>query len=166
MRRIGPKFKQKFFATLKTAAGCADCGCRKAAKLQFHHAFGKRNFMLNAWTWNIKDWEAIITELEKCDVYCVSCHSKITNAGRACGRKGHKGRGKAQPILRESWFRAFFVVVCKIHGATFSRRPLICPYCEPNELPKFYAAARKIRRDDWNQATIDWVLENWPEYGI
>lgn len=61
----------------KTQRGCADCGYNKnGVALQFDHmdGFEKKNTVSNLIRSDY-GWDAIMAEIEKCEVVCANCHA-------------------------------------------------------------------------------------------
>ena len=56
---------------------CVDCGEPDPIVLQFDHVRGKKikkvSTMIKTYA-----WQAVLEEIEKCDVVCANCHSKRT----------------------------------------------------------------------------------------
>jgi hypothetical protein len=68
--------RRRFLQAIKATCGCIDCGFREdPAQLHFDHRddtvklFEPSNGVFCSWS-------RLVTELEKCEVRCVSCHSK------------------------------------------------------------------------------------------
>ena len=54
--------------------GCARCGYREhPAALQFNHVTNSKSFNISQDP--KRKWDAIITEIAKCEVLCANCHS-------------------------------------------------------------------------------------------
>jgi len=56
---------------------CVDCGETNPALLEFDHLRDKENDV-SVMVWNGWSWEAILDEIEKCEVRCVRCHWIVT----------------------------------------------------------------------------------------
>ena len=54
---------------------CVDCGEKDIVVLEFDHVRGKKLFVIGSIRID-KPWEAILTEVEKCDVRCANCHRR------------------------------------------------------------------------------------------
>lgn len=69
-------------AAIKLSSGCLRCGGRPgAARLDFHHrdpTTKRRNVSQMA----LYAEEAILAEIEKCDVLCKTCHGHVTRNER------------------------------------------------------------------------------------
>lgn len=56
---------------------CVDCGEKDVLVLEFDHREGKpEQRVTKLVSWN---WEAILKEIEKCDVRCANCHTRVTH---------------------------------------------------------------------------------------
>ena len=55
---------------------CTDCGEADPVVLEFDHLDGK-NFDIGAGVRN-RTWEAVLEEMNKCEVVCVNCHKRRT----------------------------------------------------------------------------------------
>lgn len=61
---------------LKVSRGCALCGIKHPAVLQFHHTRGEKAFEIAIAVAQCFAWERIEEEIAKCDVVCANCHHK------------------------------------------------------------------------------------------
>lgn len=69
------KLRTKFLRQIKLAVGCIDCGYREnPRRLHFDHRPGTEKRFNPSDGANNKPWEAILIEINKCDVRCASCH--------------------------------------------------------------------------------------------
>jgi|ERR1051326_636139 hypothetical protein len=68
--------RRHFLQAVKKAAGCAVCSRNEyAGGLDFHHIDPKtKNFELGCCG---KSWDAIVDELDKCEVLCRYCHGAV-----------------------------------------------------------------------------------------
>jgi len=79
MRAIRKKHYDKFtrqFVEYKEECGCAVCGERDAAVLDYHHVGPKRatvNYLIK----KHKDAELIWSEIGRCVVLCANCHRRV-----------------------------------------------------------------------------------------
>ncbi len=68
-------FKRAFLDSLKMQLGCADCGYNEHSyAMDFDHCEGKKEYSLASNSMLDRNWEALLTELSKCDVLCANCH--------------------------------------------------------------------------------------------
>ena len=68
--------------SIKIQRGCADCGYNAhGVALQFDHmdGFDKKNTVSNLIRSDY-GWEAIMAEIDKCEVVCANCHAIRTKA--------------------------------------------------------------------------------------
>jgi hypothetical protein len=66
-----------YVRALKLERGCMRCGyARSAAALDFHHRDPslKKFSISQAIT---RPWDAVLSEIEKCDVICRNCHAEL-----------------------------------------------------------------------------------------
>lgn len=59
---------------------CVDCGERDLVVLQFDHVRGKKKAHVSKLVTGGFPWEAIETEIQKCEVRCANCHTRKTAA--------------------------------------------------------------------------------------
>lgn len=83
--------KRAFLDAYKQRRGCCDCGSK--TNLQFDHRDKEaKRFKVGA---NVSmSWDAILAEIEKCDVRCGSCHTKRHHREEPGARAG---RGVPKP---------------------------------------------------------------------
>lgn len=68
--------KRNFINAYKQKTGCKYCPENEPIALDFHHRDMKtKEFDLA--TMLSKSWQAVLDELEKCDVVCSNCHRKL-----------------------------------------------------------------------------------------
>jgi hypothetical protein len=65
---------------------CVDCGETDPLVLEFDHR-GDKEFDISR-VLPYKSWEAILREIEKCDVRCANCHRRITAIRGGWARAG------------------------------------------------------------------------------
>lgn len=60
---------------------CENCGySRNIAALSFHHRNPEnKSFQLDARNLSNRSWSVILSELEKCDLLCMNCHTELHN---------------------------------------------------------------------------------------
>ena len=69
---------------------CISCGERDTAKLEFHHKDPtKKLFGLGTITVMNKSYEHIKQEIDKCDILCHECHSKLHRLNPHLTQKGN-----------------------------------------------------------------------------
>lgn len=56
---------------------CVDCGERDPVVLEFDHVGDKRFDVANL-IQSSRSWQAILAEIEKCEVRCANCHRRVT----------------------------------------------------------------------------------------
>jgi hypothetical protein len=62
---------------MKVERGCADCGERHPACLEWHHLDPReKDGTVSRMMQNCVRWEAILAEVKKCVVLCSNCHRK------------------------------------------------------------------------------------------
>jgi hypothetical protein len=85
----------------RKARPCVDCGGRfDAVCMDFDHVRGERLFgVVEGMRW--KATEALVAEMDKCDVVCSNCHRKRKAAQQAEGRAQGKRRGRPPKFLAE-----------------------------------------------------------------
>lgn len=76
------------FAAL-TSAGCADCGTRELAVLEFDHIGAKQRNVAEL-AWSETSLARIQAEIDQCEVRCCNCHRR---------RTAERRRRRAQPAL-------------------------------------------------------------------
>jgi hypothetical protein len=80
---------------------CIDCGERDPVVLEFDHLRDKK-FSIGA-KLTVYPWQAILEEIEKCEVVCGNCHKRRTatrrqsNRARFSGPRTDKGPGEPGP---------------------------------------------------------------------
>lgn len=57
---------------------CVDCGETDPVVLEFDH-LGNKSFNV-AYGMRARSWEAVLAEIEKCEVVCANCHKRRTAA--------------------------------------------------------------------------------------
>lgn len=70
-------YKWSLVQSIKTQRGCADCGYNShGVALQFDHmdGFEKKNTVSNLIRSDY-GWDAIMAEIDKCEVVCANCHA-------------------------------------------------------------------------------------------
>ena len=68
--------RRVYLAELKAARGCSQCSEDDPRVLQFHHRDeSEKEFTIGAAV-NYRSLEALLREVEKCDVLCANCHIK------------------------------------------------------------------------------------------
>lgn len=70
----GMKAKWDFVTSAKLSAGCVSCGYNDhPAALEYHHVRGiKARSIAASMT---SSWDALIKEINKCEVVCANCHN-------------------------------------------------------------------------------------------
>lgn len=59
---------------------CVDCGESDPRVLEFDHLSDK-SFSIGTW-FSQRNWDALLREIQKCDVVCANCHSRRTSERR------------------------------------------------------------------------------------
>lgn len=57
---------------------CIDCGLKDIDVLQFDHVRGKKFLAVSEMISRGYSWEAILEEIQKCEIRCANCHHKKT----------------------------------------------------------------------------------------
>lgn len=71
-----PPHLQREIDSIKRKRGCVECEERNQKCLDFHHRDSEeKEFTIGSG--NVLNREAILMEIEKCDVICRNCHSKL-----------------------------------------------------------------------------------------
>lgn len=69
---------RKWYQNLKSQMQCKDCGENHISCLTFHHRDPTlKDIKISAMIANRKSKEAILKEIDKCDVLCANCHAKL-----------------------------------------------------------------------------------------
>src|SRR5262245_53138102 len=80
--------KIKWLTDLKAAAGCLRCDERHPAALDFHHRDpATKSFAIGPTAAYRHRREAVMAELEKCDLLCRNCHAKLHWDERSMNRR-------------------------------------------------------------------------------
>lgn len=70
--------KRARVTALKVDRGCARCGEKHPACLEFHHrSAAEKEHNISQLCASNAGWERIQTEIDKCDVLCSNCHRKM-----------------------------------------------------------------------------------------
>ena len=81
--------KYKFVVDIKIASGCVDCGFNSHADaLQFDHLPQYQKCFNIGPAIRSRSKQAVLDEINKCEVRCANCHS-IKTAQRRKEKKGH-----------------------------------------------------------------------------
>jgi hypothetical protein len=75
-KRARAEKRMRFLLEYFNARPCADCGEDDPLVLEFDHLADKR-FDIGAGLPD-RNWEALLEEMEKCDVVCANCHRRRT----------------------------------------------------------------------------------------
>ena len=75
-KRIEAENQRRIFE-YKLEQGCVDCGERDPTVLEFDHLRGKVA-AVSALLRYTHSWEALLREIEKCEVVCSNCHTRRT----------------------------------------------------------------------------------------
>lgn len=79
-RERSARFKAKL-NNLKSEAGCSNCGEKDFRCLDFHHNDATTKAFGIAAAVRFASWEAIQTEVAKCQILCANCHRKFHYIG-------------------------------------------------------------------------------------
>lgn len=70
--------KLKLMAVEYLGGCCSRCGYSKSVKaLQFHHKDPTQKEFGIAYKGYTRSWEAVKTELDKCELVCANCHAEL-----------------------------------------------------------------------------------------
>lgn len=64
---------------------CVDCGETDPIVLEFDHVRGTKDFNIATGVAS-RSWDALMLEIEKCDVRCANCHNRRTAKERGYGK--------------------------------------------------------------------------------
>jgi hypothetical protein len=70
--------KRKWIAEHLVGHPCVDCGEADLDVLDFDHVRGAKLFTIAMAVRNGRSLQAIISEIEKCEVRCANCHRRVT----------------------------------------------------------------------------------------
>jgi hypothetical protein len=74
--------KRAWLAAYKLAKGCVDCGYKAhPAALDFDHVTGDKRFAIGRGVTS-NSMEAVMEEIDKCEVVCANCHRVRTETRR------------------------------------------------------------------------------------
>ena len=57
---------------------CVDCGEKDPVVLDFDHVRGNKEENISRLIREIRPWELILSEIEKCEIRCANCHRRKT----------------------------------------------------------------------------------------
>lgn len=57
---------------------CVDCGETDILVLEFDHRDGNPEHRVSSLLGTSRTWSVILSEIEKCDVRCANCHTRVT----------------------------------------------------------------------------------------
>ena len=93
---------RRIVARIKEAA-CLDCGLHFDDEvMEFDHVRGEKRMTVSALVRRGSSEEALLAEIEKCDLVCANCHRVRTKRRRKAARRDSQPRSEAAPAGRAS----------------------------------------------------------------
>jgi hypothetical protein len=80
--------KRKWIAEYLADHPCVDCGEADLDVLDFDHVRGVKLFTIAMAVRNGRSLQAIISEIEKCEVRCANCHRRVTRRRERAASNG------------------------------------------------------------------------------